>query len=64
MKMILLALVLISYSQFHAYAAQTDGDVVKDPYNLCSSPIEELRSLNLIELRQYETSGEQVICFA
>lgn len=42
-------------------ASELQGDVVKDPYNLCSSPLEELESLDLIELRQYETFGERVI---
>ena len=41
-------------------ASELQGDVVKDPYNLCSSPLEELKSLDLIELRQYATFGEGV----
>lgn len=36
------------------------GDVVKDPYDLCSNPLLELGSLDLGELRQYETSAERV----
>ena len=40
--------------------AQNAGHIVKDPYDLCSNPLLELRSLDLIELRQYETSGERV----
>ena len=55
----------ISFALFAAFlaasvASDIPGDVVKDPYNLCDSPLEELRSLELVELRQYEGFGRKV----
>ncbi len=47
---------LLAYS----IASELQRDVVKEPYNLCSSPLEELKSLELVELRQYEAIGEKV----
>ena len=41
-------------------ASELQGDVVRDPQKLCSSPLEELKSLERIQFRQYTAFGERV----
>lgn len=55
----LFLLIALSF-QTVSCAAQKGGDIVKDPYDLCTNPLLELGSLDLVELRQYETSAQRV----